>query len=109
MKVMEFIKVVDFIKKLKELGYDENTQLMFDVVDEYGDSHELKIENFLLADEVTGDILDNIIDVELKVPSTLITSLVDTKFNNMEDNLIEKINKFETELLYIVRNRTEEE
>ena len=37
------MKVVDFIKKLNQLGYDENTELVFGVYDntEFRDWHEL--------------------------------------------------------------------
>jgi hypothetical protein len=37
------MKVVDFIKKLNQLGYDENTELVFGVYDntEFCDWHEL--------------------------------------------------------------------
>ena len=38
------MKVVDFIKKMNQLGYDENTELVFGVYDntEFRDWHELR-------------------------------------------------------------------
>lgn len=65
------MKVVELIKKLNDIGYDENTELMFNCVDSNtGEYHDLPIEEICYGEELTGEPYDNdLISIELDVDS----------------------------------------
>lgn len=83
------MKVVDFIKKLQEIGYDENTRLMFDTVNgDIGESYELEIREYLHGEDV-DNIDPNIIDIEFSIPPNYIKD----KTEIVADEIAEKVSE----------------
>ena len=65
------MKIVDLIRKLQEIGYDENTELTFSCVDgETGEYYIIPFEEITYGEELTGEPYDNdVIDIEVNVDS----------------------------------------
>lgn len=65
------MKVTEFIRKLQEIGYDENTELTFSCTDgETGEYYVIPFEEITYGDELTGEPYDNdVIDIEVDVDS----------------------------------------
>lgn len=65
------MKVAEFIRKLQEIGYDENTELTFSCTDgETGEYYVIPFEEITYGEELTGEPYDNdVIDIEVDVDS----------------------------------------
>lgn len=65
------MKVTEFIRKLQEIDYDENTELTFSCTDgETGEYYVIPFEEITYGDELTGEPYDNdVIDIEVDVDS----------------------------------------
>lgn len=65
------MKVTELIRKLQEIGYDENTELTFSCVDgETGEYYVIPFEEITYGEELTGEPYDNdVIDIEVDVDS----------------------------------------
>ena len=65
------MKIVDLIRKLQEIGYDENTELTFSCIDgETGEYYIIPFEEITYGEELTGEPYDNdVIDIEVNVDS----------------------------------------
>lgn len=65
------MKVTELIRKLQEIGYDENTELTFSCVDgETGEYYVIPFEEITYGEELTGEPYDNdVIDIEVGVDS----------------------------------------
>lgn len=65
------MKVTELIRKLQEIGYDENTELTFSCVDgETGEYYVIPFEEITYGEELTGEPYDNdVIDIEVNVDS----------------------------------------
>ena len=51
------MKVTELIRKLQEIGYDENTELTFSCVDgETGEYYAIPFEEITYGEELTGEI-----------------------------------------------------
>jgi hypothetical protein len=63
------MKVAELIRKLQEIGYDENTELTFSCVDgETGEYYVIPFEEITYGEELTGEPYDNdVIDIEVGV------------------------------------------
>ena len=62
------MRVVELIRKLKEIGYDENTELTFSCIDgETGEYYVIPFEEITYGEELTGEPYDNdVIDIEVQ-------------------------------------------
>lgn len=65
------MKVVELIRKLQEIGYDENTELTFSCTDgETGEYYVIPFEEITYGEELTGESYDNdVIDIAVDVDS----------------------------------------
>lgn len=65
------MRVVELIRKLQEIGYDENTELTFSCTDgETGEYYVIPFEEITYGEELTGEPYDNdAIDIEVDVDS----------------------------------------
>lgn len=65
------MKVTEFIRKLQEIGYDENTELTFSCTDgETGEYYVIPFEEITYGEELTGEPYDNdVIDISVNVDS----------------------------------------
>lgn len=65
------MKVTEFIRKLQEIGYDENTELTFSCTDgEIGEYYVIPFEEITYGEELTGEPYDNdVIDISVDVDS----------------------------------------
>lgn len=65
------MKVTELIRKLQEIGYDENTELTFSCTDgETGEYYVISFEEIRYGEELTGESYDNdVIDIEVDVDS----------------------------------------
>lgn len=65
------MKVAELIRKLQEIGYDENTELTFSCTDgETGEYYVIPFEEITYGEELTGEPYENdIIDIEVDVDS----------------------------------------
>ena len=65
------MRVAELIRKLKEIGYDENTELTFSCIDgETGEYYVIPFEEITYWEELTGEPYDNdVIDIEVDVDS----------------------------------------
>ena len=65
------MKVAELIRKLQEIGYDENTELTFSCTDgETGEYYVIPFEEITYGEELTGEPYDNdVIDIEVDVDS----------------------------------------
>lgn len=65
------MKVAELIRKLQEIGYDENTELTFSCTDgETGEYYVIPFEEITYGEELTGepyenDVIDIGVDVDL--------------------------------------------
>lgn len=65
------MKVTELIRKLQEIGYDENTELTFSCVDgETGEYYVIPFEELTYGEELTGEPYNNdVIDIAVDVYS----------------------------------------
>ena len=65
------MKVTELIRKLQEIGYDENTELTFSCVDgETGEYYVIPFEEITYGEELTGEPYENdVIDIGVNVDS----------------------------------------
>ena len=65
------MRVVEIIRKLQEIGYDENTELTFSCTDgETGEYYVIPFEEITYGEELTGEPYENdVIDIEVDVDS----------------------------------------
>nr|WP_297940382.1 hypothetical protein [uncultured Lachnoclostridium sp.] len=65
------MKVADLIRKLQQIGYDENTELTFSCTDgDTGEYYVIPFEEIAYGEELTGVPYDNdIIDISVDVDS----------------------------------------
>lgn len=65
------MKVVELIRKLQEIGYDENTELTFSCTDgEAGEYYVIPFEEITYGEELTGEPYNNdMIDISVDVNS----------------------------------------
>lgn len=65
------MKVTELIRKLQEIGYDENTELTFSCVDgETGEYYVIPFEEITYGEELTGEPYENdVIDIGVDVDS----------------------------------------
>lgn len=65
------MKVAELIRKLQEIGYDENTELTFSCTDgETGEYYVIPFEEITYGEELTGEPYDNdVIDISVDVDS----------------------------------------
>ena len=86
------IKVVDFINKLQELGYTDNTELSFGFLNgEQGEDYECEVMR--VADEDRKAGYDDII-VEFKKPEDYIKSEVEITNIDLREELLGVVNKY---------------
>ena len=65
------MRVVELIRNLKEIGYDENTELRFSWIDgETGEYYTIPFEEITYVEELTGEPYENdVIDIGVDVDS----------------------------------------
>lgn len=63
------MRVVELIRKLQEIGYDENTELTFSCTDgETGEYYVIPFEEITYGEELTGEPYNNdVIDIAVDV------------------------------------------
>lgn len=85
------MKIVEFINKLREIGYDENTELTFSCVDRNtGECYDLLIDEFCYGEDLTGQPYHNdIIDIGINVDDA--TSYVQAKSNDYVSDMIDEL------------------
>lgn len=92
------MKVAELIRKLQEIGYDENTELTFSCVDgETGEYYVIPFEEITYGEELTGEPYENdVIDIAVDVDSA--TDYLNEKYaeRNEEEmqEIIEVISKY---------------
>lgn len=86
------IKVAEFIKKLNEIGYDENTELTFSCVDgDTGECYELKFDEFSYGESLTGQpYCNDVIDISVDVDAN--KDYIKAKASNFINDLAEELN-----------------
>lgn len=100
------MKVIDFIKRLNEIGYDENTELTFSCCDgETGEWYDLKLDTkngdgFCYGEDLYGTLYDKKeINIEIDVDGC--EEYLDDKFYDVHD-LLDTIEEMINE--YKIRN-----
>ena len=65
------MKVADLIRKLQQIGYDENTELTFSCTDgDTGEYYNIPFDEITYGEDLTGEPYDNdVIDISLDVDS----------------------------------------
>lgn len=65
------MRVAELINKLREIGYDENTELTFSCTDsETGEYYVIPFEELTFGEELTGEPYNNdVIDIAVDVDS----------------------------------------
>lgn len=65
------MRVAELIRKLQEIGYDENTELTFSCTDrETGEYYVIPFEEITYGEELTGESYNNdVIDISVDVDS----------------------------------------
>lgn len=65
------MRVTELIRKLQEIGYDEDTELTFSCTDgETGEYYVIPFEEITYGEELTGEPYNNdVIDIEVDVDS----------------------------------------
>lgn len=92
------MRVVELIRKLQEIGYDENTELTFSCIDgETDEYYVIPFEEITYGEELTGEPYDNdVIDISVDVDSA--TDYLNEKYaeRNEEEmqEIIEVISKY---------------
>ena len=86
------MKAVDFVNKLQELGYTDDTELAFGFLNkEQGEYYECEIISVDDEDRKSG--YDDII-VTFKKPKDYIKSEVDIANSDLREELLDTINKY---------------
>lgn len=92
------MKVAELIRKLQEIGYDENTELTFSCVDgETGEYYVIPFEEITYGEELTGEPYENdVIDIAVDVDS--VTDYLNEKYAERNEKemqeIIEVISKY---------------
>ena len=86
------MKVVELIKKLNEIGYDENTELEFSFTDnDTGEWYVVPFEKFWYGEELTGDpYCKDIIDIGIQVDTA--KEYINAKIEGYLDKVVGKLN-----------------
>ena len=86
------MKVVELIKKLNEIGYDENTELEFSFTDnDTGEWYVIPFEKFWYGKELTGDpYYKDIIDISIQVDTA--KEYINAKIERHLDKVASKLN-----------------
>jgi hypothetical protein len=65
------MRVTELIRKLQEIGYDDDTELTFSCTDgETGEYYVIPFEEIIYGEELTGEPYENdVIDIEVDVDS----------------------------------------
>ena len=87
------MKVTELIRKLKEIGYDENTELTFSCIDgETGEYYVIPFEEITYGEELTGEpYCNDVIDIGIDVDSA--KEYIQAKSESMLDNLINDLDE----------------
>ena len=86
------MKVIEFVNKLKELGYTDETELSFGFLNnELGEYYECEIKKIYDEDRESG--YDDIV-IEFKKPKEYIKSEVKCETEILRDELLDVINKY---------------
>ena len=85
------MRVVEFIKKLKELGYNEKTKICFGLYDYSGDWHDFKVEE--IEDDDRKVDVDNI-GVNLKPDEVYNRAIIQEANVELEEDLRLLIQKY---------------
>jgi hypothetical protein len=89
--------VIDFINKLNEIGYDENTELMFSCTDhETGEWYEVPFDEIFCGEILTGSpYCNDVIDIEVNVDASkdYLRAKTDTCIGEIVDELNSVLNK----------------
>lgn len=85
------MKVTELIRKLNEIGYDENTELMFNCTNSNtGEYHDLPFESICYGEELIGKPYDNdLISIELDVDSA--TDYLNAKYTERYEKEMQEI------------------
>lgn len=85
------MKVVDLIKKLNEIGYDENTELTFSCVDgNTGECYDIPLDEICYGEDLTGQPYHNdVIDIGVNVDAA--KDYIQAKANGYMSDLIEDL------------------
>lgn len=91
------MKVADLINKLNEIGYDENTELIFNCTDKTsGEFYDVPFDKISYGEDVTGSPYHNdIISIEVNVDAAkdYIQAKADSYMNDMVDELRQVLSK----------------
>lgn len=92
------MRVVELIRKLQEIGYDENTELTFSCTDgETGEYYVIPFEEITYGEELTGEPYDNdVIDIEVGVDSVeeYIKAKVESELDKQTQKVIRALENY---------------
>lgn len=92
------MRVVELIRKLQEIGYDENTELTFSCTDgETGEYYVIPFEEITYGEELTGEPYDNdVIDISVDVDSVeeYIKAKVESELDKQEQRVIKLLEDY---------------
>lgn len=85
------MKVIDLIRRLNEIGYDENTELTFSCVDgDSGEWYDIPFDEICYGENLTGEpYCNDVIDIGLDVDS--VKDYVQVKSNEYMNDMIDDI------------------
>lgn len=94
------MKVVELIKKLNEIGYDENTELTFGVVDrENGNWYDAPFDEINYGIDLTGEPYHNDV-INIDVDEEYQKEKVDSAVESFVDEIQEVLNKYQRKLIF---------
>lgn len=87
------LKVMEFIEKLNKIGYDEETEIEFSVLDFNGEVYDLEIDNFIYGDDLSIPNV-NAIDIEIKMSDEYIKEICRDKVEELRCEIMDTIKNF---------------
>lgn len=98
------MKVIELIKKLNEIGYDENTELTFGVVNrENGNWYEAPFDEINYGIDLTGEpYYNDVINIDVDVDSVeeYQKEKTDSAVESFVDEIQEVLNKYQRKLIF---------
>ena len=98
------MKVVELIKRLNEIGYDENTELTFGIVNrENGNWYEAPFDEINYGIDLPGEPYHNDginIDVDIDSVKEYQKEKSDSAVENFVDEIQEVLNKYQCNLIF---------
>lgn len=92
------MKVSELVRKLQEIGYDENTELTFGCTDgDTGEYYNIPFEEITYGEDLTGEPYDNdCIDIEVNVDSAkeYIDAKVQTELEKQAQKVIKALENY---------------